>query len=340
MLVRLNNVKQPRNWNKLISTGHPCFDELMGLFDSNMGFRPGSVHCWSAQSGTGKSRLALTVGEKITTVNPNLVYAHFNGETNSAGLDRMTKSMGVELSDNILVSEEMYWPSMAQEIEKANVDLVVIDSWPMVEFPMDVQKKKPMDTKAKIKWVRDFAEEKGICFILLNHTDKGGKRAGRNELLHLVDVHYTLKAANPKYYDGVRVVELECDKNREAVPVSRAFPFRGVWDLDTPFELKTSTGNDSGQSNVGKVEIRKAVQRETLIENIKECGGFVHKSDIENESFSVDGLMPSGIISLLKVLAEEGIVKTELGAKVGKGKKPITGWRLDETKISSEVLEE
>ncbi len=340
MLVKLNKITQPKNWDRLISTGHSTFDELMGLFGPNTGFRPGSVHCWSAQSGTGKSRLALTVGKRITDLNPDRIYAHFTGETNAAGLERMSKSMGFELNDNLLVSEEMYWPSMAQEIENAKVDVVVVDSWPMVEFPMDMQKKKPMDTKARIKWVRDFAEEKGICFILLNHTDKGGKRAGRNELLHLVDVHYTLKSANAKDYEGIRVVELQCDKNREAVPLSRAFPFNGIWDLDTPFELKASTGNDAGQSNTGKVEIRKALHRENLIENIRDCGGYICKDDLENGHFVVDGMVPSGMIALLRVLTEEGVVKPEKGTKVGKGQRPIIGWNLVEEKISSEVLED
>jgi hypothetical protein len=339
MLVKLNSVKQPRNWNKLIATGHSAFDELMGIYGNSFGFRPGSVHCWSAQSGTGKSRLALTVGKKATALNPDLVYAHFSGEQNEAGLDRMTKSMGVDVSDSVLVSTEMFWPSMENEILAANVSFVVVDSWPMVEFPMDIQRKKPMDTKAKIKWVQGFAEKHGILVLLLNHTDKGGNRAGRNELLHLVDVHYTLRAASPKNYDGIRVVEMQCDKNRESIPNSRAFPFDGNWDLDTPFELKTSSGNDTGENNSSKVEIRKALQRENLIQNIQDCGGFVRKDDVESEQFVVSGLVQSGIISLLRILCDEGVVKVEKGTKVGKGQRPILGWRLVEGKDSSEVLE-
>lgn len=333
----LSSVSLPANWNAAIPTGHHAFDELMGNCGGVYGARPGKLILLSAQSGTGKTRLCLTVGKAMTNSDSDVRYGHFTGEQSVLALAVMGKTMGIDFVDNMLADAESYWPSIERKIIENNLNVVVIDSFPMLSFPVDSETKKAPDTKAKVGLLADFAAKYDISFILLNHTDKKGNRGGRNELLHLVDVAYTMKMVpDGKGYDGCKVVEFHCDKNREGSPVSRAFPFNGVWDLDCPFELAKSTGNETGEANAGKVAERKAFQRESLLKNISECGGTIHRADVESESFAVTGMAKSGILSLLRNLTEEGILTAVREPSGGRGQPPISHWILNETESTEE----
>lgn len=329
----LSSVSLPANWNHSIPTGHHAFDELMGNCGGVYGARPGKLILLSAQSGTGKTRLCLTVGKAMTNIDSDVRYGHFTGEQSVMALAVMGKTMGIDFVDNMLADAESYWPSIERKIIENNLNVVVIDSFPMLSFPVDSETKKAPDTKAKVGLLADFAAKYDISFILLNHTDKKGNRGGRNELLHLVDVAYTLKMVpDGKGYDDCKVVEFHCDKNREGSPVSRAFPFNGVWDLDCPFELAKSTGNETGEANAGKVAERKAFQRENLLNNVSQCGGIVHRDDIENGSFTVSGMAKSGVLSMLRNLTEEGVFTAVREASSGRGQPAISHWTLNETK--------
>lgn len=338
----LSSITLPKNWNVAIPTGQPAFDELLGNCGNVYGARPGKLILLSAQSGTGKTRLCLTVGDKMIQNDSEIRVGHFTGEQSVMALAIMGKTMGIDFSENFLADSESYWPSIERKIIENNLKVVVIDSFPMLTFPVDSETKKPLDTKAKVGKLADFAATYDLSFILLNHTDKKGNRGGRNELLHLVDVAYTLKMVpDGKGYDGCKVVEFHCDKNREGVPVSRAFPFNGTWDLDCPFELAKSTGNETGEANAGKVAERKAFQRENLLNNINECGGIVRRDDVENGSFEVSGLAKSGILSMLRNLTEEGVLKAVREASNGsRGQPPISHWEMvivnEETETVSE----
>lgn len=328
----LSSVSLPANWNHAIPTGHHAFDELMGNCGGVYGARPGKLILLSAQSGTGKTRLCLTVGKAMNNSDSEVRYGHFTGEQSVIALAVMGKTMGIDFSENMLADAESYWPSIERKIIENNLNVVVIDSFPMLSFPIDSETKKAPDTKAKVGLLADFAAKYDVSMILLNHTDKKGNRGGRNELLHLVDVAYTMKMVpDGKGYDNCKVVEFHCDKNREGSPVSRAFPFNGTWDLDCPFELAKSIGNETGEANDGKVAERKAFQRESLLKNISECGGTIHRADVESESFIVTGMAKSGILSLLRNLTEEGFLTAVRETSSGRGQPAISHWTLTET---------
>lgn len=327
----LSSITLPKNWNNSYPTGHSAFDELLGNCGNVYGARPGKLILFSAQSGTGKTRLCLSMGSDMTKNDSDLRYGHFTGEQSVMSLAIMGKTMGIEFSENMMGDSENYWPSIERKIIDHNLNVVVIDSFPMLSFPIDSETKKHLDTKARIGKIAEFAAKLDISIILLNHTDKKGNRGGRNELLHLVDVAYTLRVvADGKGYDNIKVVEFHCDKNREGVPVSRAFPFNGVWDLECPFELAKSTGNETGENNNSKVAERKAFQRENLIENIRECGGIVHRTDVESESFVVSGMVKSGVLSLLRTLTDEKVLETFREPTGNRGPSPIVYWKIVE----------
>ena len=325
----LSSVALPKNWNVAISTGFSAFDELLGNCGNVYGARPGKLILLSAQSGTGKTRLCLTMGDKMIQNDSDIRFGHFTGEQSVMALAVMGKTMGINFSENFLADSESYWPSIERKIIENDIKVVVIDSFPMLTFPIDSDTKKPLDTKAKVGKLADFAAKYDLSMILLNHTDKKGNRGGRNELLHLVDVAYTLKMVpDGKGYDGCKVVEFHCDKNREGAPVSRAFPFNGTWDLDCPFELAKSTGNETGEANAGKVAERKAFQRENLLNNIAMNGGSVDRESVENGSFEVTGMAKSGVLSLLRSLSEEGVLRAVRESSGGRGQPAIAHWEI------------
>lgn len=329
----LSSVSLPTNWNSAIPTGYQAFDELLGNCGGVYGARASKLILLSAQSGTGKTRLCLTVGKAMSKVDSNVRYGHFTGEQSVIALAVMGKTMGIDFSDNMLADSENYWPAIERKIIENNLNVVVIDSFPMLSFPIDNGTKKALDTKAKVGKIADFAAKYDITIILLNHTDKKGNRGGRNELLHLVDVAYTMRMVpDGNGYEGCKVVEFHCDKNREGSPVSRAFPFNGTWDLDCPFELAKSTGNETGEANDGKVAERKAFQRESLLNNIIDCDNIVYRDDVESSAFDVPGMAKSGILSLLRNLTEEGVLTAIREASNGRGQPAISHWILNEKK--------
>ncbi|NBW04280.1 MAG: hypothetical protein EBR87_11350, partial [Cytophagia bacterium] len=254
IMQSLSAVVLPENWNNAISTGFDSFDALLGNSGGVNGARYGKVILLSAQSGTGKTRLCLQMLNSMIQHDDSLICGHFTGEQSVESLVIMGKTMGLDFEKNLMADSENEWEIIEKKIVRYKLKVVVIDSFPMLSFERHPDTNKELDTKQKAKKIADFAAEHQICIILLNHTDKKGNRAGRNELMHLVDVAYTMRK---KVYDDIKVIEFHSDKMREGSPISRAFPFSGVWDLSMPFELEESTGNETGEANGGKVEMRK-----------------------------------------------------------------------------------
>jgi hypothetical protein len=325
----LANVNLPANWNAAIKTGHEAFDELCGNCGGVFGARQGKTILFSAQSGTGKTRLCLAIGNAMTKFDPDINYGHFTGEQSVTALAIMGKMMGIDFNDNMKAESINYWPSIERHVIESNITVVVLDSFPMLQFPADPNTKKAPDTKQKCEMIAKFADKYNLSIIILNHTDKKGNRAGRNELLHLVDVAYTMHKSDAKKYEGVKVIEFMCDKNREGSPVNRAFPFNGTWDLDTPYELEESTGNETGEANEGKVATRKATQKENLIQNMRDCGGVLHRADLEDETFVVDGMRSSGITALLRAMVDsQEVLAHKDEDHQGRGQPATTHWTL------------
>lgn len=334
----LSSVTLPAGWNDAISTGFPAFDELLGNTGGVFGARRGRVILLSAQSGTGKSRLCLFMGKYMTENDSKLRYGHFTGEQSVTALAAMGKSMTIDFNENMLADSDSYWPSIETKVKENNLDVAIIDSFPMLSFPIDLDTGKQLDTKQKVGKIAKLAEEKNVCIILLNHTDKKGNRGGRNELLHLCDVSYTMRAVpDSKFYDGIKVVEFHPEKNREGTPVSRAFPFNGTWDFSSPFELPSSTGNEGGQANAGKVAERKEFQKKNLISNIVENGGILNREMLDSGEFTVSGMATSGIISMLREMVQNNELTVVRDANhTGRGQPTIVSWKLVEENTEQE----
>ena len=320
----INSIQLPADWDKTIPTGFDSFDELLGNTGGVNGARYGKLTLLSAQSGTGKTRLCIQVLDAMARRN-NIIVAHVTSEQSENVVAATAKSMGVDTCDNFLVARENRWEQIEYDCIRNHVKVVVIDSYPMLVF--DKVDNKKLDTKERLEKIAKFAEDYNVQVILLNHTDKAGNRAGRNELMHLVDVAYTM---NKSDYDGIKVIEFHNDKNREGTPVSRAFPFNGIWDLDTPFEIKENEDGKgaaaTGEQNGGKVAQRKKAQREAAIRAMHECNGVIARIDVDNGEFTLDGMIPSAIKALFRTLVEEDIFYASHDKSGKPGKPQINAW--------------
>lgn len=314
----ISQVTIPANWNVAYATGYSQFDELLGNFGGVLGLRPGKVVLFSAQSGTGKTRLCLTLGYAIGNRYTEKAFGHFTGEQSAAALAIIGKTMGMQSRNgNVLVEAATEWTKIEESIIEENLDVVVIDSFPMLEFEPDANK-KALSTKSKIKKIADFAIKYQVSIIILNHTDKKGNRAGQNVLMHLVDVAYTLRIAK---YDDTKVIEFHCDKHREGSPIERAFPFTdGIWNLTKPLVLRDAEENEALR--------KREIQSRNLITMIQDSDGVILREDIDSRAFSVGGLAPSGMRSLIKEMVDANILLPVHDFSGGRGKPLIKSWKL------------
>lgn len=332
----LLSIELPKGYGEKIQTGIPAFDEMFGTDQGDYGFVTGKTYLISAPAGTGKSRLALTIMDHITKHDPDVVTGHFTGEQNEFALRKMVNDMGIIPNENLLVAKEDRWENIKRAVIDNNISFLVIDSLPMIinDFPMKTDevtlKRVPMSLKEKMKAISDFAAEYGLVMVLINHTTKGGSWKGSTDIIHLVDVAITMKA-NDKDYEGVKVVEFYGGKNREGVPVNRAFPFNGVWDLEAPFEVASNTGAEGGGMNAGKVAERKEMHRMMIKEAFANLGGRVSRNQIDSEEFTITGMVKSGILTALRSMVDDGILSAVREHVAGKkGQPPIVEWTLNE----------
>lgn len=331
ILQKLENVILPEGYGRTVKTGIEHFDEIFGNDSGNFGFVLGKVYLISAPPGTGKTRLFITIQEKLCTFDPDIKTAHITGEQDVLALRNMANKIHLNIPHNLMVARETKWEEIKIEVVKQGIKFLVIDSLPMLDFPdifdEELNRKIPMKWKEKIKDITDFATKNGIVVVLINHTNKDGSWKGSNDILHLVDVAITLRV-NVKDYEGIKVVEFRGGKNREGEPVNRGYPFNGIWDLENPFELPESTGNEGGALNASKVEERKKKQREEIITSIQNIGGVLHRDMLDSGEFVINGLAKSGIISILRKMTEEGILVVEREHTGNKGQPPIISWAL------------
>jgi KaiC/GvpD/RAD55 family RecA-like ATPase len=341
IMISLSSVKLPKFWNQGFTCGFPAFDELLGNMAGVYGARPGSVLLLSAPPGTGKSRLSLTIGNQMVKNNPDFKAGYFTGEQSVAAAAIMGKTMEIEFDDNFLAARCREWEQIKKDILDNNLNMVILDSFPMISFELDANG-KALDTKAKSDAIKNFAEENGVFVILINHANRRGERGGRNELLHLVDIAYTLRRVlDCEAYDNIAAVEFIPEKNRDGSLIGRAFPFNGKWSLDYPMELASSNGDSGNALDGGKITEKKNDRKNLILQMILDNGNILTREEIDNNQFNVPGIATSGVLSLLREMVEENILIAKK-AKTGKrGMQPIVSWEaVNPMPVETEVEDE
>ena len=340
-MIPLSSVKLPKFWDKGISCGFPAFDELLGNMAGVYGARRGSVMLLSAPPGTGKSRLSILVGNGMAKNNSDFNVGYYMIEQSIGAAAVIGKVTDITLEDNFLVESDRQWEKIKTAVLEYKLGMIILDSFPMIEFEPD-EKGKPLDTKAKTDAIKQFAEENEIFVILINHTNRKGERGGRNELLHLVDISYTLRTVvGSEAYDNLKTVEFIAEKNRDGDTISRAFPFSGKWSLDYPMEIASSDGDSGSALDGGKVAEKKKERKNLILQTILDNGGVLTRETIDNNEFNIPGVATSGVLSLLREMVEENILKAKK-AKTGKrGMQPIVSWEaINPMPVETEVEDE
>lgn len=330
----LNTVKLPDTYGEMLSTGIEVFDELFGSDEDTgqYGFVRGKLYFVSAPAGTGKSRLFLKVQSLIAKNNPDQMTGYFTAEQDVLALRSMCNKTDVEMPDNMLSDRDDNWENIKRKTLENNLGFVVIDSLPMIMGSFrkiqdeDSGQYRDMKIKEKMLAIQEFAAEHDVVFVLINHCTKSGQWKGSSDVNHLIDVNILLKV-NEKDYDEVRCVEFRTEKNREGAKVKRAFPFNGKWDLETPYEIEEEDSY-SGADNESKTAIRKQEQKNSLIEEMRNRGGVIHREDIDNGEVSISNLAKSGLLSILRNLHDEKIVEVERASTGKRGQPPIVQWTL------------
>jgi hypothetical protein len=325
---KLTEIKLPEGYNFALRSGYDALDSLFGNAGGELGIRLGKVVLLSAQSGTGKTRLCMQAFSALHEMNDEFTTGYFSGEQNKYALKDIQESMKLNVGPFQLVrGSESRWEVIEAEILKNNIDIAAVDSYPMLEFPLNPDGTK-MDTKAKCLRIQTFATENNVGIILINHTDKKGNRSGRNELLHLVDVAYRMYK---RVIDGIKCVVFLNEKNREGTPVNVAIAFGGgVYDFTYAVTLDEDD-NDDGSENESRVKVRKEQLRNTLLTMLQAQGGTLHKDEIAAGKFKLAGVPSSTLTTLLRALTDEGILSTTRKHKEGRGQPAIASWTLTQT---------
>lgn len=213
------NQIQARPVDRLI-TGIEGIDWLYG-YSKNLngypyvwGMPAHRVSLWSAESGTGKSRLALELAK--TVVNCGISKVLYI-QTEAPLEDFAGWVTGIRFPQNFIVSRAKTMAEIMQVIYTVQAQLVIVDSINEVE-------EFENGTKAESKFVmngghggkgfRDAVNDIKCHIVLLNQLNQDGSIKGGTSLVHLLDHHMELvgyeKRDKTKFYFRVGI------KNRQA----------------------------------------------------------------------------------------------------------------------------
>lgn len=331
-MQKLSSIILPFGYGSCISSEFEAFDEMFGADGEQFGMVRGKVTTVSAAPGTGKTRLFITAGCSIGRKNPDMRIGYITDEQDVLDLRAMATKMNLQVPDNVLVVRENQWVAIRKMIESNNLDVVFIDSIPLIQFPQvqDEQSQawRSMTVDERAGEVANFTRDSNVAMNLVNHTTKSGTFRGSNTWLHLADLDITMRKS-VKGYDGIKVVEFFGGKNRNGEPVTRAFPFNGIWDLGFPLEVKTMLGSESGALNVSKIAEKKKNHREQLIALFEANNGIIEREQIDSGALSIDGLARSGMVGMLRDMVANGEAKAIHESNGKRGSNPIVSWTME-----------
>lgn len=195
-IQKLSEVEE--RFTKRVSTGIPEFDEVLGG-----GIVLGSLILLGGDPGVGKSTLALEIA---TRSDAKILYV--SGEESLHQLK--IRSERLDVQKDILVISETNLPGVLAAVEKAQPQIVIIDSIQTMysEAASGVAGNVAQVSSATQSIMR-MAKEKHISFLIIGHVTKEGYLAGPKTLEHMVDTVLYLEGER---FASFRI--LRCVKNR------------------------------------------------------------------------------------------------------------------------------
>lgn len=195
-IQKLSQVEE--RFTKRVSTGIAEFDEVLGG-----GIVLGSLVLLGGDPGVGKSTLALEIASRASA---DILYV--SGEESLHQLK--IRSERLEVQKDILVISETNLPGVLAAVEKAQPQIVIVDSIQTMysEAASGVAGSVAQVSSATQSIMR-MAKEKHVSFLIIGHVTKEGYLAGPKTLEHMVDTVLYLEGER---FASFRI--LRCVKNR------------------------------------------------------------------------------------------------------------------------------
>jgi len=159
-----------------LSTGFEELDWIYGETDGRWGYPQKAISLWAGQSGTGKSRTAIEICNKIASRGGKVLY--FQAESDVGAFCEKIKY------DSFRVSDSKDLEGIYFDISNDQPEFVVIDSVNMI-------KEFGSGTKKQIEVIIDqlrLLVNMGCHIVLLGQLNQDGTIKGSTTLPHLVDI--------------------------------------------------------------------------------------------------------------------------------------------------------
>jgi DNA repair protein RadA/Sms len=163
-----------------VSSGIDEFDRVLGG-----GIVPGSLVLIGGEPGIGKSTLIIQVADKLSAQGQRVLYV--SGEESERQIKMRGERLGLK-AENLLLLPETNLENILDEIEKAQVGAVIVDSIQTV-FSSKIE-----SAPGSVSQVREvagqflmFAKDRALTVFLIGHVTKEGSIAGPKALEHIVD---------------------------------------------------------------------------------------------------------------------------------------------------------
>ncbi len=232
--------------DKRIVTSLTEFNRVLGG-----GIVPGSVILLGGDPGVGKSTMMMQLCASMK----DRVVLYISGEESANQIKLRAERLGCSSAENILVLAETSTDVVAEVIERATPDLIIIDSIQTMYRP-DLE-----SSPGSVGQVREstaqfsrIAKSKGVPIFLIGHVTKEGVIAGPKVIEHMVDT--VLQFEGDRHY-AYRI--LRAAKNRfGSTNEIGIFEMRdsGLQEVKNPSEVFLSERlfGTSGSSVVASIE--------------------------------------------------------------------------------------
>jgi DNA repair protein RadA/Sms len=189
--LKINSVNIPEQMRQRVSTGIDWLDESLGYG----GFVPSNIAMLTGDPGAGKTTFALQLAESLTKKG-NIVL--FNtGEQSLAMVKLMCERLKFKtnfyVGQDTLVEDVLTHANMLREKHPGKQVFLIQDSLPT----LDDGKYGGGFTNSKtatrvVEQLVDWCKETYGVAIFINHVLKSGEFAGKNDVLHAIDMHLRL----------------------------------------------------------------------------------------------------------------------------------------------------
>jgi len=179
---------------KRVSTGYKELDWLYGNTQNNWGMPMRTISLWAGESGTGKSRTAVSICNKLASNGYRILY--FQNESDLGSFSKKIEYDSFRLSDSKHLGE------MIKDIKQDRPHIVVVDSVNMIK---EFKSGTASIIESIISEFQDICGTIGSHIILLGQLNQDGSIKGSTALPHLVDIALNIRKSTT---DGLFVIEV------------------------------------------------------------------------------------------------------------------------------------